>query len=334
MENKTHPLVSIIIPVYNTDFSQLKTCILSLINQSYKNIEIILVNDGSSNGCEKICEDFSVKDERVSLINKTNSGVSATRNLGLDQAIGNYVMFVDSDDWLERDAVEVAVASIADNEFLVFNYSRDFKDKKKDIVIDKRETLIYNENNQEFNPYDLKVLGSSCAKLYRKDFIGENRFNPNLTNGEDCEFNNRLFLSLTKCKYINYMGYHYIQNENSSVRKVDPNMPDKYKKTILEFKKTMMKETNDNTKSTYYSFVALSYLMLVLNCFFSSKNTVSLSEKIKMHNTLYCDDIYVDLIQNINFVSLPITRKVFILFFKYKLPIVNYVLIKVKEFIK
>ena len=98
-------LVSVVIPVYNTE-KYLEKCLDSVIGQTYGNLEIIIVDDGSSDGSPEICRDYAKKDERVTIISQENKGLAVARNVALDIATGSYIMFVDSDDWLEKEAVE------------------------------------------------------------------------------------------------------------------------------------------------------------------------------------------------------------------------------------
>ena len=107
-------MISVIVPVYNAE-KYLKKCLDSLVNQSYKDLEIILVNDGSQDGSEKICKDYEEKDSRIILINKNNGGPSSARNLGIEKANGEYLSFIDSDDYLALDFYEKLEKSITKN---------------------------------------------------------------------------------------------------------------------------------------------------------------------------------------------------------------------------
>lgn len=111
---KKKSLVSIIVPAYNAE-KFIDKCIRSVLNQSYPNLELILVDDGSTDETGKICEEYASKDTRVRVIHKKNSGVSAARNMGLSSAIGEYVVFLDSDDWLDEDIVELALKKYQKN---------------------------------------------------------------------------------------------------------------------------------------------------------------------------------------------------------------------------
>ena len=133
MEEKDR-LVSIIVPVYNVE-KYLSKCIESLINQTYTNIEILLINDGSTDNSKKICEQFKEKDSRIKLINKENGGLSDTRNKGLQEAIGKYIAFVDSDDYINENTVEdnlkTAIEKNADIVIFCFKYKRCKKNKRR-----------------------------------------------------------------------------------------------------------------------------------------------------------------------------------------------------------
>ena len=131
MENQ--PLVSVIIPVYNVE-EYLCECVDSVINQTYKNLEIILVDDGSTDSSGKICDDYAEKDERIRVIHKNNSGPSKTRNVGLEHAKGKYIYFLDSDDYIELNALEMLVQAAETNDAdLVFFEAHSFSDDGAEI---------------------------------------------------------------------------------------------------------------------------------------------------------------------------------------------------------
>lgn len=112
---QSHPIVSIILPVYNTE-KYIRTCLDSVLEQSYKNIEIILINDGSEDMSGNICDEYAKKDKRIKVIHKQNEGVSTTRNIGIKNATGTYICFADSDDILQNDYVEYLLTMITDNQ--------------------------------------------------------------------------------------------------------------------------------------------------------------------------------------------------------------------------
>ena len=105
------PLISVIVPIYNTE-KYLKKCLDSIINQTYKNLQIILIDDGSGDNSGEICDEYATKDSRIQVIHKQNAGVTAARNDGLDMATGDYIGFVDSDDWIEPNMYEEMMANL------------------------------------------------------------------------------------------------------------------------------------------------------------------------------------------------------------------------------
>lgn len=109
-----NPKISIIVPIYNVE-KYLQKCVDSILCQTYKNLEIILVNDGSPDNCPAICDEYAKKDKRIKVIHKQNGGVSSARNAGLDVATGKYVQFVDSDDWVEPEYSKTMINLIEEN---------------------------------------------------------------------------------------------------------------------------------------------------------------------------------------------------------------------------
>ena len=126
------PIVSIIIPIYNVKEKYLRKCIESAIDQTLKEIEIILIDDGSQDKCGEICDEYADKDGRIKVIHKENGGVSSARNRGLEQAVGEYIMFVDADDYMELDATRTCVGfrEKYSADFLCFGYYQDEKPEK------------------------------------------------------------------------------------------------------------------------------------------------------------------------------------------------------------
>ena len=171
------PLVSIIVPVYKVE-KYLDRCVESLVNQTYKNIEIILVDDGSPDNCPEMCDAWAQKDSRIVVIHKENGGVSSARNKGLESARGEWIWFVDSDDYVELFALEKLVP-MTDNSDL--------------IIFDTRIDELYVKDDRFFdNYYFMYRFGfGPCNKLYKKSIITENnlKFDVEEAIGEDLLFN-------------------------------------------------------------------------------------------------------------------------------------------------
>lgn len=203
--------VSIIIPLYNAE-KYLEKCISSIVGQTYKNIEIILINDGSTDGSYEICYKFKTQDPRILFINQKNSGVSSARNSGIDLSSGEYIMFVDADDWLDSDYVSIMVNSIGKNDIIVSSFTEEtesndiskkyFNKIKNNEIIDSKSKLFLDCVNEKIYTYLI------WGKLYKKQIIGNTRF-VNQPYSEDAIFIRDIFCKCSHIKIIHYTGYHY-----------------------------------------------------------------------------------------------------------------------------
>ena len=215
------PEVSVIVPVYNSE-GKLDTCIKSLLNQSFKNIEIILVNDGSIDRSGEICDNYARLDDRISVFHKENGGVSSARNLGIDKSSGNYIMFCDSDDWMEYDCIQLLYHKIVDTDSDII-YSGIYREeyfngrKVKDKVSGISKELCLNID--ELNNYLEYILNSiespfmsPCAKLYRAQIIKSNKlyFDEKMVCLEDFYFNIQFLQNSEKIYLSKHVKYHYI----------------------------------------------------------------------------------------------------------------------------
>ena len=206
-------MVSIIIPVYKAE-KTLKKCVDSCLMQSYKDIEIILVDDGSPDSCPAICDEYRKKDKRIKVYHKENGGVSSARNLGIENARGEFLLFVDSDDWLDTDMVKMLIdcQEKKDYDMVFCNHYIHANNERK---LGKIELPNVGDINHIFS-YILKEgrensLRSPCGRLYRTSIIVQNKicFNNELTLGEDTLFNYE-YLKFIKSIYClnDYYGYH------------------------------------------------------------------------------------------------------------------------------
>ena len=238
------PLVSIILPVYNAQ-NHLARCVGSICAQTYRNIEIIILNDGSKDQSLPVCEEFRQKDPRILLVDKANSGVSDTRNLGLKLASGKYVEFVDSDDYLDPDFTERLVAAAEENEadFVIAPYKMVIPAgaSKPEQVLDKiqdelgvmrvarppevREYGFLPAGVYDKDTFALRLMDKPASyfysvlwnKLYRRDILTGNdiQFVSEMRWAEDLVFNLRYIQYANVFVSISKAGYHYVQNPQS-----------------------------------------------------------------------------------------------------------------------
>ncbi len=207
MESKT---VSVIVPVYKVE-KYINECVDSIINQTYKNIEIILVDDGSPDNCGKICDEYTQKDERIKVVHKENGGLSSARNCGIDVANGEYITFVDSDDYILDTMVEKMVNL--------------FENHKADVVqvsftrgkfVNKNEETTVFCNEECINNYALDnlVRPEAWGKIFKSSLIKDNKFNENIKYAEDLELGLSLYKKIDKIVVSNEELYYYRENPN------------------------------------------------------------------------------------------------------------------------
>ena len=177
--------ISVIIPVYNVEL-YLNKCLQSITGSTYSNLEIILINDGSPDNCDKLCKEWELKDNRIIYIKKENGGVSSARNLGLDKATGNYIAFVDADDYISPFMYERLYTLMIDNEadLVICGRTRILEDK----IVNYKDTGIQIFSEKNVNMQNLSCqfdLNISMNKLYKKTLFKDLRFPLNMTYAED-----------------------------------------------------------------------------------------------------------------------------------------------------
>lgn len=221
--------ISIIVPVYNCG-KYLDTCCESLLGQTYADIEVILVDDGSTDGSAEICDRYAVADNRVGVIHKPNGGVSSARNAGLRACTGEYVIFVDADDWIDRDACE-QIAEQLDGKSLLYLFSG--KKCTGDTVewikpVAKEENLAAWVADVISCPsYQYPYLRAPWAKVYKKELLTKASFPENLYIGEDACFLCDLLSSavdINDIKVCQGNWYNYRIVTTSAVRKYKPDL--------------------------------------------------------------------------------------------------------------
>ncbi len=244
-------LISIIVPVYNTN-KYLPRCLDSLINQTFQNIEILIFNDCSTDNSEEIITEYALNDGRIeSIKNKKNIGPGAIRNMGVQRAKGKYILFVDSDDWIDLKACEVLfdIAEKNQLEILVGRYKLAFSEKYVPEAFNRGENIIVKSGQSLMIEFDF--FTAVWDKLWLRDFIIENKIkNENTSLFEDVPFVVEGLLAAKKAAVVNYNFYYYYQCNTVSQLKSTPlnqhlrariwimsylfNMKDKYKGTSIE----------------------------------------------------------------------------------------------------
>lgn len=202
--------ISVIVPVYGVERC-LEKCINSICNQTYKNIEIIIVDDGSPDKCPEICDELALKDSRIVVIHKENAGVGSARNEGLDKATGEYIGFVDSDDYIEEDMYEMMLIKMKDDNSDIVECSANMVDEQynvigqcqfNDEVIDGEmisKNFLTKKNSEDYVHW----------RLFKKEVIGDLRF-PNLKCSEDYVFLSKVNLNCKRKSTMKNKLYNYL----------------------------------------------------------------------------------------------------------------------------
>ena len=209
------PIISIIVPIYNVG-KYLPKCIESILNQTFKNFELILVNDGSTDNSGVVCDDYAKKDTRIKIIHESNGGVSSARNAGLYVAKGEYIGFVDPDDYIDKNMYEKLYRLCIDNnsDIAICRFNREINGKIQNK--ESTEEIIELNNMEAMNELFKGNLYrfSLCNKLFSKKCFNDVLF-PEERIHEDLSTTYKLFANSKKAVYINYCGYIYVRRENS-----------------------------------------------------------------------------------------------------------------------
>lgn len=216
-------MISVIVPIYN-NAPYLEQCLTSILFQTYSDLEIICVNDGSTDESLKILHTIAQKEPRITVLSQENAGVSAARNAGLDVAKGEYIAFVDSDDELEPDMykmlLNLAVEHQADiahcgyKKIYQDGTTKDVQGTKKLLVQDSREAIECLLSGKHF-------VGSPCNKLYKHELFSDVRFDTSLKINEDVLVNVQVFRKAKKIVFLDLPKYHYFERIGSSCSRTD-----------------------------------------------------------------------------------------------------------------
>lgn len=211
-------LISVIVPIYNVE-PYLRRCVDSILAQKYRDLEIILVDDGSPDDCPQICDEYAAQDERIKVIHKANGGLSSARNAGLDIASGNWVSFIDSDDWIEPDMYEILLRNAINTNAEISVGGVNDEVVYKDAVTVTKTTYHGVLKTETLSPVEAmaRYFTTSWAawdKIYRKELFQTIRFPVGEIN-EDEAIVLKLLDSCTTIAYTNQVFYHYIHRAQS-----------------------------------------------------------------------------------------------------------------------
>ena len=259
-DNKT--ILSIIVPVYNIKTHYLDKCISSLINQTQKNMEIIIVDDGSVDICRERIDAYAVlyKNSNIRIVHQHNQGVSAARNNGLLIAEGKYIGFVDADDWVESNTYK-RMLELAEDKNLDIIISGFVRDDNTASSLDCER--IFNSDEAIMEMFKRKIyVWSVCDKLYKRELLNKSQilFTTKYKMGEDLEFNYKAFKSAETIGYKRIEGYHYQTRDDSATRAKNPDK----KLDSVNIMRNMLYQVNEKQKI----YLKKLYFKELVSCLF------------------------------------------------------------------
>ncbi|AHM57177.1 putative glycosyltransferase EpsJ [Peptoclostridium acidaminophilum DSM 3953] len=216
-------IISVVVPIFSNE-KYLRRCLDSIVNQTYENLEIILVDDGSTDGSGAICDEYESRDKRIKVLHQTNQGVSAARNAGLKECQGEYIGFVDGDDWIEKDMFSFLSGLLEENGADMAACGYYLNDKEDpDLDMERPPEIITQESAIE-KSLELKEFcfdSSVYNKIYRIDIYKKNgiEFDEDIAIGEDMLWLCRFIICSEKIVYSQIPKYHVIKNDESATRK-------------------------------------------------------------------------------------------------------------------
>lgn len=338
-------LVSVVIPVYNVE-KYLNRCVRSVINQTYKQLEIILVDDGSPDSCPRMCDEWQQKDSRIKVIHKNNQGLGMARNTGLDNAKGNYVCFVDSDDYIDKDTIETSLKAALDNDADIVVYGIKTVNNEGQIVkseVPKSDKYVFygQEIINELVPDMLSVDYSStrrldcgmsmCELLISMELIINNKWR--MVSERDI-ISEDFYSLISLYSYTNSVViiprnfYYYCRNDLSLTHVYNPN---RYKK-IKEFYDLSLQKFRDcgytkqcekRMASVYLSFVIGAVKSII-------SSDASIKKQIEEINEIVCDDHLRNVLNDIDKRNETIKRRIVIDIFKARNTLLSYICFKLQ----
>jgi len=254
-------LISVIVPIYNSE-KYIDRCLSSITKQTYKNLEIILINDGSNDNSGIICEKWKKKDNRIIVIHKQNTGVSDTRNLGIEISKGDYITFVDCDDYIDNTMIEKLYKSIINEnaDIAICGFKRVLESGKVTFESKLKNECLYGKDSYiEELLRERYFIGSLWAKLYNKKVFGKVKLNKSLRIAEDLDFLLNISDNIKKIILVSDNLYFYVFNKNSATKNSDF---EKYSDELKVLERILDK------KSKFYNLVLSRYLRININMFY------------------------------------------------------------------
>lgn len=323
MEN----LVSIVIPVYNTPGHLLDKCINSVMQQTYKQVEAIIVDDGSTSGIEIKCDEYAAKYNNVLVIHKTNGGLSAARNSGQRVAKGNWLIFLDSDDWLEENTCEILVNKVDTNtDVLVWGFVHEFPERSEACSFKYKNGKIFTKNDRK--ELILEALSfptnfsSSCWKMYSLDFLKKNclEHNEYIRQGsEDLEFSIRVLNNVEKLITVNERLYHYIMTECSITNSFNEKNAYSVLNCLEAIKNYLIESKRKDVLPAFYMRAWYAICASIISGFMNPNNGLNYGERVEKLEQFLAHAFVVESMNAVEKNSINLTRRIALFLCRHRL---------------
>lgn len=252
--------MSVIVPVYNVKKEYFEVCIDYLMNQTLKEIEILVIDDGSNEQLADFYRNYCKKDGRINYIYQENKGVSAARNAAIEKAEGEYLIFVDADDWLELDTCEQVYiyAKKTDLDVVLYGYYSNYVNKELVRVLQNSENVVFKGEKLQLAilqgdaEYQSMELGATLGKAVKRELLIRNdiRYILGLKQGEDALFSMNIYEFAREIGYLPKALYHYRRSASSASADYQPDITERVKNTLAEYEKFIYKYHNNDVYKT------------------------------------------------------------------------------------
>lgn len=283
-----YPLISLIIPCYNAQ-QTLEKCLTSVVRQSYSNLEIIIVDDGSTDESSKIYEKFQTKDERIIIFKQHNSGVSKARNKGVKAATGEYICFVDSDDWVESNYCSELYNLLTKNNADISIIEAAYEDVEGEIVFNKPisdEKIFNGKRALSLLLEDTIIQSHPWGKLYKVSFLKNITFPEDLRCFEDYSTLFKIFDKAVKVVKSNDQLYHYVQHDDSLSHNLSPENSYYFYLAIMEVFKFWQNTTQQENHENITKNIIRKLLMVLKRILRSTTKEEMITEKENIRQSL------------------------------------------------
>lgn len=330
--------ISVIVPIYNIPTLMLDKCIESLISQTYKNIEIILVNDGSNEANVNTCNKYIKLDKRTKLINQKNMGLSAARNTGVNNASGDWITFLDGDDYLEKDGLKRVIDRVKGNpEVVCFGTIKEYRNSS--FLYEFGNLFEDGKNYKEDSKIFLDVLfdfesniSDATAKLYKRDFLIKEKIfhNSVIRQGvEAFDFNFEVFKRTKEILFLKEYIYHYTYNQNSITMKPSTNSYEQLLSGLEIVEKKVLKLNDNIVTKSFYNRIRYIIVTTAVSGYFNPTSKETYIERKKKFNEFLKKTIIEKALRSKG--KIDIKRKIILFFISNHIYAPVYLLAKIRK---